>query len=210
MRRPVRACLCALALALLVVRPPAASAQAAGPLAPDEEASLQQVREFALATAQRYRMVAPLEVSVASWVGNPAVSQFASTPAVYTPGGLYLNRRLLRASNRDLVIAIALAFEMLRGPGKATTLADHQRERAQMRLDGHARAVDILIQVKGLSEPAALGEMYASLLGMQRAAVAAGRPPEPGSVAPCDAIADLLRRYPGSRESFAGRECAPG
>jgi hypothetical protein len=77
--------------------PSAASAQGTGPLAPDEEASLQQIRDFVWAAAQRYRMVAPLEVSVASWVGNPSLSQFASSPAVYTGGSLFLNHRLLRA-----------------------------------------------------------------------------------------------------------------
>jgi hypothetical protein len=204
-----RSCLRALALACLVAMPSAVSAQGTGPLAPDEEASLQQIRDFVRAAAQRYRMVAPLEVSVASWVGNPSLPQYAASPAVYTRGGLHLNRRLLRASNRDLVIATALAYEMLRGPEKATTLAEHQRERAQMMLDANARAVDILIQVKEMPELTALGQMYGWLLGMHRAAIAAGHPPEPGRVLPCAAIADLLRRYPGARESFAGRECAP-
>ena len=75
-------------------------------------------------------MVAPLEVSVASWVGNPSLSQFASSPAVYTGGSLFLNHRLLRASSRDLVIATALAYEILRAPSKATTLAEREHERA--------------------------------------------------------------------------------
>jgi len=207
MRPSVRSCVRALVLTCLVAVPPAASAQGTGPLAPDEEASLQQIRDFVQATAQRYRMVAPLEVSVASWVGNPSLPQYASSPAVYTRGGLHLNRRLLRASNRDLVVATALAYEMLRGPGKATTLTEHERERAQMVLDGNARAVDIMIQVKELPEQVALSQMYAWLLGMHHAA--AGRPPPPGSVRPCDAIGDLLRRYPEAKESFVGRECAP-
>jgi hypothetical protein len=77
-------------------------------------------------------------------------------------------------------------------------------------LDGNARAVDILIQVKEMPEQAALDQMYAWLLGMHRVALAAGRPPQPGGVRPCDAIGDLLRRYPGARGWFAGRECAPG
>jgi hypothetical protein len=75
-----------------------------------------------------------------------------------------------------------------------------------MMLDANARAVDILVRVKGMSEAAALEQVYASLLGLHRASA---RPPEPGAVRPCDAIGDLLRRYPDSRASFAGRECAP-
>jgi hypothetical protein len=128
---------------------------------------------------------------------------------VYTGGTLYLNRRLLRASNRDLVIATALAYEMLRAPSRATTLTDRERERAQIVLDGNAKAVDILVRIKGMSEEAALDQMYAWLLGMHRAALASGRPPKPGSPPPCEAIGDLLRRYPGARDWFAGRECAP-
>src|SRR5262249_17489784 len=129
--------------------------------------------------------------------------------AVKSGNQLFLNRRLLRASNRDVVIATALAYEMLRAPSQATSIAARQRERAQLMLDGNAKAVDILVQVKGMSEPAALDQVYAWLLGMHRAAVASGRPPEAGSVRPCDAIGDLLRRYPDSKEWFAGRECAP-
>lgn len=195
--------------AVLGLAPLAAAAQDPGPLSAVEEASLQEVREFARLTAERYRMVAPLEVSVASWVGNPSLPQYASSPAVYTGGQLFVSRRLLTASNRDLVIATAIAYEMLRGSVKATTVAERERERAQMRLDANARAVDIVIRVKEIPERAALDQMYAWLLGMHRAALASGRPPEPGNFRPCDAIGDLLRRYPESREWFAGRECAP-
>jgi hypothetical protein len=204
MRRWLRA----LVLTLLVLTPLTSRAQDA-PLNADEEASLESVRNFVRATAERYRMISTLDVSVASWVGNPSLPQYASSPAVKTGNQLFLNRRLLKASNRDLVIATALAYEMLRGPGHATTLADRQRERAQLVLEGYAKAVDILIQVKGMSEREALDQMYAWLLGMHHTAVASSRPPEPGSVKPCDAIGELLRRYPGSKESFTGRECAP-
>ena len=44
---------------------------------------------------------------------------------------------------------------------------------------------------------------------MHHAAVASGRPTPPDRPRPCDAIGNLLQRYPGSREWFAGRECAP-
>ena len=196
-------------LAGLVAMSPGLSAQGPDALTPDEEVSLQQIRDFIGAAAQRYRMLAPLEVSVASWVGNPALPQFASSPAVKSGNQLFLNRRLLRASNRDVVIATALAYEMLRGTGHAASLADRQRERAQMMLDANARAVDILVRVDAMPERAALEQVYAWLLGLHRAAVASTRPPEPDAVRPCDAIGDLLRRYPDSKASFAGRECAP-
>jgi len=209
MRPIVRSWLPWLLPALLILVPLLVPAQDSSPLSTEEEISLREIRDFVAATAQRYRMVAPLQVSVASWVGNPSLSQYAGSPAVYARGSLFLNRRLLRAANRDLVIATALAYEMLRGPGTATSLADRERERVRMALDSNARAVDILVQVKGMSEQAALEQMYAWLLGMHHAAAASGRPTPPDRPSPCDAIGDLLQRYPGSRESFAGRECAP-
>jgi hypothetical protein len=113
-RRAVRV----VVLACLTAMSSVTSAQSTDVLAPDEEMSLQQIRDFVGATAQRYRMISPLVVSVASWVGNPSLPQFASSPAVKSGNQLYLNRRLLRASNRDVVIATALAYEMLRGPGQ--------------------------------------------------------------------------------------------
>jgi hypothetical protein len=204
-----RSCVRVLVLAYLAAMPPAASAQGTGPLAPYEEASLQQIRDFVRATAERYRMVAPLEISVASWVGSSSVQQYASSPAVYTRGGLYLNRPLLRATNRVLVITTALGYEILRAPSKATSLADRERERAQIALEGKAKAVDIPVQVKGLSESEALEQMYAWLLAIHRAAAASGRPAQPGSMSACDAIRDLLGRFPGVREKFVGQECAP-
>jgi hypothetical protein len=106
------------------------------------------------------------------------------------------------------VIAKSLAFEMLRAPSRATTLAERERERAQLGLDGNARAVDILIQVKGMSEEAAVEEMYAWLLAIHRAAGPGSRPARSGPTA-CDEIVDLLQRYPGLKERYAGRECAP-
>jgi hypothetical protein len=210
MRHAARSRLRWIALAFLVAIPLDVLAQSAAPLSAEEETSLREIRDFVQATAERYGMLAPLEVSVASWVGSDALPQYASAPAVYTRGALYVNRRLLRASNRDLVIAKSLAYELLRAPSKATTLAERERERGQLGLDSNARTVDILVQVKGLSEEAAVEEMYTWLLAIHRAAGAGGRPPRPGSVTACDEIADLLRRYPGLKERYAGRECAPG
>ena len=185
-----------------------APAPAGAPLSVEEAVSLQEIRDFVQAAAARYRMVAPLEVSVAPWVGSPSLPKYAETPAVYTGGTLYASRRLLRAQNRDLVIAKALAYEMLRAPSKATSLAERERERAQLSLESNARAVDILVEVKGLTQEAALEEMYAWLLAIHRAAVSA-RPPSSGAGATCDEIGDLLRRHPAAKDHFAGRECAP-
>ena len=209
----VRSWLPPLLLTLLAAAPPSSLAQPPDspgtPLSAEEEWSLLEIRDFVQATADRYRMVAPLEVSLASWVGPGGLPQYAASPAVYTRGTLYLNRQLLRASNRDLVIAKALAYEMLRAPSKATTIAERERERAQLGRDSNAKAVDILVQVRGLSEEAAVEEMYAWLLAIHRAALASAGPPAPGTVPACDAIADLVTRFPAVRARFAGRECVP-
>ncbi len=103
MRRPIRSWLHVVLLALLAACPPSASAQGSGPgsappstpLSDEEQASLEATRDFVRAAATRYRMLGPLEVSVASWVGTGGLPQYANAPAVYTRGALYLNRRLL-------------------------------------------------------------------------------------------------------------------
>jgi hypothetical protein len=201
-------------MVLLAVSPLEALAQASSPsgapLSAEEDASLGEIRDFARAAARRYRMVAPLEVAVAPWVGSGSLPQYASTSAVYASGYLYVHRRVLRASNRDLVIAKAIAHEMLRAPTQATTLAERERERGALTLHSNARAVDILVEVKGVPEEAAVDQMYAWLLAMHRAAGPGGRPPPSGSVTPCDQIVDLLQRYPAVKERYAGRECAAG
>jgi hypothetical protein len=198
--------LAALPLKVLAQVPPPTDA----PLSAEEEVSLQEIRDFVRAAARRYRMVAPLEVSVASWVGSGSLPQYANTSAVYASGYLYVHRRVLRASNRDLVIAKAIAYEMLRVPSKATTLAERERERGALTLDSNARAVDVLVQVKGVSEEAAVGEMYAWLLAIHRGAGIAGRPRPAGAVTPCDQIADLLERYPAVKARYADRQCVAG
>jgi hypothetical protein len=209
MPHPARAWLGAAALVGLVLASVDAPAQGSAPLSLEEEASLQEIRDFALATAERYRMVAPLEVSVASWVGSGSLPQYATAPAVYTRGTLYVSRRLLRASNRDLVIAKALAYETLRAPSQATSLAERERELAALLLESNALTIDILVEVRGMTERAALEEMYAWLIAIHRGAQGARRPTPAGSPTACDEIADLLRRHPGARADFAGRECVP-
>jgi hypothetical protein len=207
MRRSVRSWPHVLVLALLAAIPLELHGQGGDPLTPDEEASLREIHDFVQATAARYRMLAPLAVSVAPWVGTGALPQYAGAPAVYSGGSLYLSRRLLTASNRDVVIAKALAYEMLRAPSRATTLAERDRERATASLESNPRAVAILVEVGGLTEETALEQMYSWLLAIHRSA--ARRAPPPGGVSACDEIGDLLRRYPGVRERFTGRECAP-
>ena len=177
-------------------------------LSDEEQASLEETRDFVRAAVARYRMLGPLEVSVASWVGPGGLPQYADAPAVYTRGALYLNRRLLRASNRDLVIAKALAYEMLRTPSKAGTVAERDRELAALTLESNDRAIAILVEVGGLTEEAALEGMYAWLIAIHRTAPTERRTSPPAGVSACEQIADLLRRHPGAKERFAGLECA--
>ena len=208
MRPLARSWLSVLAFAAVTAMAPGLHGQGQEPLTLEEETSLREIRDFVETTATHYRMLAPLEVSVAPWVGTGSLPQYATAPAVYARGALYLSRRVLRAPNRHLVIAKALAYEMLRAPSKATTVAERDRERAILSMESNARAVAILIEVRGVPEEAALEEMYAWLLAIHRtSATRPGSPP--GGVSACDEIVDLLRRYPGSAGRFAGRECAP-
>src|SRR5581483_10645142 len=104
-----------------------------------------------------------------------AVDRLARAPAVRGDA-----RRLLGHPSRDLVVAKSLAYEMLRAPSAATSLADRERERRLRELDADALVVDILVRVKGWPESQALEATYGWLLAMHRAAAASGRPPRPG------------------------------
>ena len=110
-------------------RPGAGAASA--PLSAEEEASLQEIRDFVQATAAAVPDAGAAR-GLRRVVGRDRLPAAVRVePRRSTPrGALYVNRRLLRASNRDLVIAKSLAYEMLRAPSKATTLAERERERA--------------------------------------------------------------------------------
>ena len=90
MRHPARSGLRSIVLLFLIVVPLPALAQGAtstnDPLSTEEEASLDEIREVVEAAARRYRMVAPLEVSVASWVGSGSLPQYANTSEVEAGG----------------------------------------------------------------------------------------------------------------------------
>ena len=60
-----------------------------------------------------------------------------------------------------------------------------------------AKAVEILMRVKGMSEKDAVGTVVAHLRSAQRA-VERGGPIAPGHRTPTAEIADLLARYPGN------------
>lgn len=188
-------------LVALILAARAASAEPVAPT-PAEEQSLEELRDFAEAAARHYRMLTPVEVAVASWLGSPALPQYARTSALYNRGTLYVSRAFLSAPYRAPVLAKALAHEMGRAPSRAATLADRERERAEQDGDANARAVEILVQVGGAGEAEALEQVYGWLLGIHRARS------EEGPSA-CDAILRLLSRFPAHRERFAGRECAP-
>src|SRR5688572_19911082 len=102
---PVPSWLAVLAFAVVAATAPGLHGQYGDPLTLEEEASLREIRDFAEKAAAHYRMLAPLEVSVAPWVGTGSLPQYATAPAVYTRGALYLSRRVLRAPDRYLVIA---------------------------------------------------------------------------------------------------------
>jgi hypothetical protein len=113
-------------------------------------------------------------------------------------------RQLLTSPTRDLSIAQVLAAEILRSPSEATSLAE--RERSPLRLDASARAVEILVQVKGVPEEEALERMDENLIAIRRAM--AGRSLAAGDVSARDQITHLTGRFPRSRERFTGRVCA--
>ena len=126
-------------------------------------------------------------------------------------GGLFtITTSMLTSRHRDSIVAHELAHYLLNHdrPLAGTLSLDWQREQELRELDANAKAVEVLVRVRRLSEQDALSVVYEHLLAFNRL-VAARRTVIPwGHRAPCDEIADLLGRFPSHRAWSAGLECA--
>jgi len=214
MRAGLLVCTVGLA-ALLAAAPwsggPAPALAAAVVLTPAQEASLAEVREM-LDEVVRIYSTSKVHVSVASWVGSGEVSTFSRTSIVYTSGGwLFVHPRLLDSPARDLFVAVSVAYHIVGlGPLSSGASADeYQRARERRAMDANAKAVEVLMRAKGLSEETAVRAMYAWLLQLHRAHRSGQFTPPRGRASPCEEIADLLARFARHREWPGLVECVP-
>lgn len=202
----------ALAAAVLLGTPSGVPGQdVRGPsvLTAEQAAGFEEVRYLNQETARTYAVPPPVAVRIASWVET--TSSLTGAGGVSSGGRLYLAPGTLTSRHRDALVAAALAYVLVRRPSEARSLADFDRERRQQFMDTHAKAVEILVRVKGWPEWTALDVIYEWLLGQHRAGAAAQRTViGQGRATPCEEIAELLGRYVQQREWTEGLACTRG
>ena len=127
---------------------------------------------------------------------------------MYNPaaGKIYVNPGLLTVPYRDLLLSVTLAHHLLRRPSTAGSLAELEREQRQQRLDANAKAVEVLVRARGLTEQAAFTQLAGYLAAAPPAPPTPGRPP---AVGPCEQLRDLQARFPRYRDPIPAPFCAP-
>ena len=166
--------------------------------------ALAEVREFAGAFASAYHLPATIEVSVMK-LGSTNLDSLANVGVVYSLGKLLVDPGLLEAPTRDVLIAKVLALQLAPRVHAADSLADYQRQRRHQSFEANAKAVEVLVQIKGWTERTALQRVHAWLLGLN----VRGVPPREGQPTPCEQIVDLLARFPDQKDWMAGASCSP-
>ena len=171
-------------------------------LTPAQEAAVAEVRAMADDTARVYR-VSRIAVLVGSNIEGVGGSYRRGLFTVSTP--------MLRSPHRDSVVAHELAHYLLGHdrPLSGALALDWQREQERRELDANAKAVEILVRVRGFREEQALSLIYDHLLAFNRLVVAERTVIPWGHRPPCEEIADLLGRFPAHGAWTAGLPCGP-
>jgi hypothetical protein len=128
----------------------------------------------------------------------------------YRHGLFTITTAMLTSRHRDSIVAHELAHYLLGHdrPLAGTLSLDWQREQELRELEANAKAVEVLVRVRRLSEQEALSVVYEHLLAFNRLVVARRTVIPWGHRAPCEEIADLLGRFPTHRAWSTGLECA--
>lgn len=129
----------------------------------------------------------------------------------YRRGLLTVSTPMLSSRHRDSIVAHELAHYLLEHdrPLHGTLALDMQREQELRELDANAKAVEILVRVRGYREEQALSLVYDHLLRFHLL-VADTRTVIPwGHRAPCEEMSDLLRRFPAHRAWTEDLPCGP-
>ncbi|HEY3099528.1 MAG TPA: ImmA/IrrE family metallo-endopeptidase [Methylomirabilota bacterium] len=171
-------------------------------LTPAEEQAVAEVRAIADDTARVYG-VSRISVLVGSNIDGVGGSYRRGLFTVSTP--------MLRSRHRDSVVAHELAHYLLGHdrPLSGALALDWQREQERRELDANAKAVEILVRVRGFREEQAMSLIYDHLLAFNRLVVAERTVIPWGHRPPCEEIADLLGRFPAHRAWTSGLPCAP-
>ena len=171
-------------------------------LTPQQKDTIAEVQGFADATTAHY------EVPRVRIVVEPATN--LGIGARYRLAHLYLNVRVLGSRGLTAIAAHELAHYVLGHdiPMAGASMGEFQRAQELRELDANAKAVEILMLVKGLTEREAVQTMVNHLTGAQRAEDRGGARAW-GHRAPTQEIADLLQRFPKFIPPQVGGEPVP-
>ena len=170
-------------------------------LSPHQEQSLTEIRAMADETARLYKM---FRISV---LVGPDIQGVGGR---YRQGLFTVSTPMLQSRHRDSLVAHELAHWVLGHdrPTPGPTLLDYQRQNEEREFEANAKAVEILVRVKRISEEQALRVVYDHLLGFHRAVMERRTVIPWGHKPPCEEIADLLGRFPQHRSWAASLECS--
>jgi Zn-dependent peptidase ImmA (M78 family) len=161
-------------------------------LSPEQRAKVDEIQSFADRTTKVY--------------GLPGVRISIQSPtnlnigAMYRQGNIFVNVRMLDSPNLTKVIAHELGHYVLghEPASSVSSQADWQRAQQQRELDANAKAVEILVRARGMSQREAV-QMVAEALQRAQRAVDRGAPLTPGHLTPAEELADLRARFPEAR-----------
>jgi hypothetical protein len=157
-------------------------------LTPAQKDTVADVQRFADATAAAYGLMRiPVTVQAPTNLG---------IGGVYRQGNFYLNANMLDSGHLTAVVAHELGHYVLgHEPTSGVSMAELLRAQEGRELDANAKAVEIMVRVKGMPQPQAVRTLVVFL----RSALNAqnrGQPNAPGHRPPSEEIADLLARFP--------------
>jgi hypothetical protein len=170
-------------------------------LTPRQKDTLTEVQQFADATAAAYGL---MRISVTVQPGTNL-----GIGGVYRQGNFYLNADTLDSGHLTALVAHELGHYVLgHEPTSGVSMAELLRAQELRELDANAKAVDILVRVKGMSQPQAVRTMVVFLRTAQ-SAQNRGQPNAPGHRPPSEEIADLLARFPAATGAAAPGGAGP-
>jgi IrrE N-terminal-like domain len=170
-------------------------------LTPAQEVAVAEVRALADDTARVYGVP-----RIAVLVGR----NVDGVGGTYRRGLFTVSTPMLGSRYRDSVVAHELAHYVLEHdrPLAGTLMLDLQREQEARELDANAKAVEILVRVRGYREEQALSLVYDHLLSVDRAVARRTTVIPWGHRPPCDEMIDLVARFPAHRGWTAGLPCS--
>jgi len=146
------------------------------------------VQRFADATAAAYNLVRiPVTVEPSTNLGYGAR---------YRQGNFYLNVQMLNSGHLTALVAHELGHYVLGHEPlvSGSSAAEFQKAQERRELDANAKAVEILVRVKGMTQPQAVRTMVVYLRTAQ-SSQARGHANAPGHRPPAEEIADLFARF---------------